>query len=77
MLGVDSRAWEGKSNPFPKKNIVAKNIFVKNIFVKNIFQKNIFTKNIFQKNIFTKNIYFLPFPHLTSLQTTPLLINDF
>jgi len=43
MLGVDSRAWEGKSTTHSKKNIVAKNIFVKNIFAKIFFEK-IFSK---------------------------------
>ena len=54
---------------------------MKNIFGENIFLKNSFVENIFGKNMFGKNIYFLPFPHLTALQTTPtssqLLISDF
>jgi len=58
-----------------------KNIFGENIFGENIFDKNIFGENIFDENIFGKNIFFLPFPHLTALQTTPtssqLLISDF
>ena len=49
--------------------------------VKNIFSENIFDVNIFDNNIFGKNIFFLPFLHLTSLQTIPtssqLLISDF
>ena len=52
------------------------------IFLAKIFlSENIFGKNIFDENIFGKNIFFLPFPHLTALQTTPtssqLLISDF
>ena len=35
--------------------------------------KNIFGEKVFDKNIFGKNIFFLPLPHLTALQTTPLL----
>ena len=57
-------------------------IFLVGIFsAKNIFSENIFDVNIFDNNIFGKNIFFLPFLHLTSLQTTPtssqLLISDF
>ena len=36
MLGVDSRAWEGKLNPFPKKYCCQKYLYIKNIFAKNI-----------------------------------------
>ena len=53
--------------------------FDKNISGENIFDENIFCKNIFDENIL--NIFFLPFPHLTALQTTPtsfqLLNRDF
>ena len=57
-------------------------IFLVGIFsAKNIFSENIFDVNIFDNNIFGKNIFFLPFLHLTSLQTIPtssqLLISDF
>ena len=45
----------------------------KKIMETKIFFKNIFGKNIFGINIFSKNIFFLPLPHLTILQTTPLL----
>ena len=60
LLGVDSRAWEGKSNPNPKKIFFfAKNIFTKYIFV-TIFSPQIFlskysNKKYFQKISFTKN----------------------
>ena len=56
-------------------------VFDKNIFNENIVGKIIFSENIFGKIIFSKNIFFLPFPHLTALHTTPtpspLLISDF
>ena len=53
------------------ENIFGANIFSKIIFGINIFGENIFGINIFVGNIFGKNIFFLPFPHLTALQTTP------
>ena len=63
------------------ENVFDKNIFGENILDENIFGENIFGENIFVNNIFGKNIFFLPFLHLTSLQTTPtssqLLVSDF
>ena len=61
--------------------IFDKNVLSENGSGESSSGKNIFNVNIFGKNIFSKNICFLPFPHLTALQTTPtssqLLISDF
>ena len=46
MLGVDSRAWEGKYNPFPKKILLPK-IFSPKIFSSKIFSPKIFSSKIF------------------------------
>ena len=45
MLEVDSRAWEGKSNPF-KKRLLPK-IFSSKIFLPKIFFKKIFSQIFF------------------------------
>ena len=70
---------------FLLENIFGENIFGNNIlFEKNfekIFIEKYFWPDIFDENIFGKNIFFLPFPNLTALQTSPtssqLLISDF
>ena len=50
MLGVDSRAWEGKYNPFPKKILLPK-IFSPKIFSSKIFSPKIFSSKIFSPKI--------------------------
>ena len=70
VLGVDSRVWEGQSNPYPKKYCCQKyfrqKYFRRKYFHqkyslihtdKNIFVNNIFSKNITVKNISQKNIF--------------------
>ena len=46
----------------------------KKIFLEKIFWKKYFWQKYFQQKYFWhKYIFFLPLPHLTALQTTPLL----
>ena len=56
MLGVDSRAWEGKYNPFPKKILLPK-IFSPKIFSSKIFSPKIFSSKIFSSKIFSPKIF--------------------